>query len=575
MTEVWEPYAPAVADVPHEIRVGDLDLRIIGAESEPTDLGRGVLELEVRGAGEVRVEWRIPCTGATAYWTPTNNDAYWLPTAWAAPTPVSFVRGAPVAALIGQNDRALCAFAAMQTDAMIGSGVVEATGDFRFWVKSDKVLRLRIDRSGRHFARCLQDLVSWWPGSDRRIPDAARMPVYSTWYSMMQEVSPERIEQQAVLAKAIGCDSIIVDDGWMTTDRARAFGHCGDWEPLSLPETAAHVARVRSLGMAYMLWYGLPLVGQESSVWEKFQPYALQRVEPLRAIVVDPRYPVVREHLVETTVRAIAEWGMDGFKFDFLERFTSVGAPPAGPEADFLDVGDAVAELLRQIVEEASAGQKSVLLESRQPYIGHGFWPYATMVRAVDCPLSTAQNRRRTIDLRLTAGPIAVHADMVMWHPQESAEQIAAQLISILFSVPQISVDLAEQTPEQIEALSFWLGFFRRRAKVLQQGEFEPSRPDLGYPVVRAGDGRAVVVARYAPVVVDVPMEGWSEFLLANADADSRVTLAGGPRRNVSATVRNARGHVLREEVLELGRGTVVVEVPTGGLLSLADAAKA
>lgn len=65
--------------------------------------------------------------------------------------------------------------------------------------------------------RCVQE---WWQQeagySPVAVPAAAKLPMYSTWYSFHQQVSPEEIEQQCRLAKELGCGGVIVDDGWQT-----------------------------------------------------------------------------------------------------------------------------------------------------------------------------------------------------------------------------------------------------------------------------------------------------------------------------------------------------------------------
>ena len=128
----------------------------------------------------------------------------------------------------------------------------------------------------------------------------------------------------------------------MTTDRTRGYGHCGEWNPISLPDTAAHVARVHDIGLEYMLWYAIPFVGWDSPVWDKFKDYGLRNLEHMQAIVVDPRYPMVREYLAERLSRAVSEWGMDGLKVDFVDWFATPDAPEAGPEADCAEVSEGV-----------------------------------------------------------------------------------------------------------------------------------------------------------------------------------------------------------------------------------------
>ncbi|MFI6156854.1 glycoside hydrolase family 36 protein [Kitasatospora sp. NPDC051170] len=566
-TDVWEPHAPAPADGLRPLYAEGLDLRVGGGAATARAVADGVAEVSAEGPGPVRIEWRLPCVDATALWTPEPRGTGWLPAAWSAPRRTGLAAGAPIAALVGTGDVAVCAFAADRPDVLAGAGVVEESGEFRFWAQAEGRLTVRIDTSRRHFARCLADLTAWW-GDTRtaRIPDAARLPAYSTWYAMHQDVTPARVEAQAALGKPLGLDVLIVDDGWMTADRTRGYAHCGDWEPVSLPDTAAHVRRVRDLGVRYLLWYALPFIGTDSAAYRKLDGYALAEEPHLGAIVADPRYPEVREFLTDRLARAVEEWGADGLKIDFIDRFARADAPPAGPEADCASVDEGVERLLAGIRRRITTANPEAMVEHRQPYTGPGLWPYVTMVRATDCPLSPQENRQRTVDLRLASGPVPVHSDMLMWHPAEPPEQIACHLINVLFAVPQVSVDLAAQSEAQREALGFWLGVFREHLATLQLGELRPARPDLGYPLVTAAREGTRVVARYAALPVDAS-GGWHTLLVANADADPEVRLTGGGGA-AEVTVRDARGRVLREGEVELAL-TGTIPVPRGGLLTV------
>ncbi|KOG29004.1 MULTISPECIES: glycoside hydrolase family 36 protein [Streptomyces] len=565
-------------------------------EPTVTRIADGVALVEVTATDTVtvRAEWRVPCVGATAYWTPNTDASRWLPPSWTAPRTVSLALGAPVASLVGSRDRAVCTAAAGETAApvRVGAGVVEESGEFAFTVEQELApdgppLRLRIDVSGRHFATTLRDVTAWWAeGTDHPgVAPAARMPAYSTWYSLHQNVDAAAVERQASLAAALGCESVIVDDGWQTADRTRGYGHCGDWEPNpeAFPDPAAHVAEVHRLGLAHLLWYALPFIGRRNEAWDRFKGLTLREEPHLDAAVLDPRHPDVRAHLIERVSRAVEEWGMDGVKLDFIDRFAVADPPPAPPGADHATVHDGVRRLLADLDARLRRARPDVIVEHRQPYVSPGLWPYATMVRATDCPLSPAENRQRTVDCRLVAGPLAVHADMIMWNAAETPEAVAVHLVNALFSVPQISVDLGAQTPDQLAALGFWLGVFRRYADVLQLGALEPARPDLGYPLIRARDHRTTVVARYAPLPValtdgDPPGRDESDrghgggprtLLVANADADPVVLLVADRPERALARVQDCRGEILSETVLDLVAGVNPVTVPTGGLLTL------
>ncbi|WP_370409522.1 glycoside hydrolase family 36 protein [Streptomyces fradiae] len=555
-------------------------------EAAATRLADGVALIEVRATDAVtlRAEWRVPCVGATAYWTPDTAASRWLPPSWSAPRTVSLALGAPVASLVGTDDRALCTAAAGETAApvRVGAGVVEESGEFAFTVEQELApggppLSVRIDLSGRHFAATLRAVTDWWAeGTDHPgIAPAARMPAYSTWYSLHQNVDTATVEHQAALAAAVGCESVIVDDGWQTSDRTRGYGHCGDWEPnpKAFPAPAAHVAEVHRLGLAYLLWYALPFIGRHNEAWDRFKGRILREEPHLDAAVLDPRHPEVRAYLIDKVSRAVEDWGMDGVKLDFIDRFAVTDPPPAPAGADHATVHDGVRRLVADLDARLRRTRPDVIVEHRQPYVSPGLWPYATMVRGTDCPLSPAENRQRTVDCRLTAGPLAVHADMIMWHPAETPESVAVHLVNALFAVPQISVDLGAQTPAQLATLRFWLGVFRRYAEVLQLGALEPARPDLGYPLVRAHDPRTTVVARYAPLPVALPERDDTDIpqvlLVANADSDPVVLLTATRPERALALVQDCRGEILSENVLDLVAGVNPVTVPTGGLLTL------
>lgn len=481
--------------------------------------------------------------------------------------------------MIDTADRAVCTFAAGEAiqPVRIRAGVIEETGEYGCWVEQDadpaSGLVLRLDLSRRHFAETLAGMTAWWhqryPAEPA--PAAARRPVYSTWYAMQQHVSAETIERQTGPAAELGCTMIIVDDGWHSTDRGRGYGHVGEWEPSAeaFPDLAGHVAKVRRDGLDYLLWYAIPFVGRQTALWSRVEPYLLAVREDLDTGVVDPRYPFIRTLITDRLSRTVTEWGMDGLKIDFVDQFAIEDPPAAGPEADCVSVTEGVDRLLAELHDRLWAGPSAApMIELRQPYVSPGLWRHATMIRAGDCPLSPAQNRQRTVDLRLIAGPLAVHADMMMWHPSESPERVAAQLINTLFAVPQISVDLTGLTSQQRDVLRFWLRFATDHTEVLQHGRFTPSRPDLGYPIVRAEGAGLTVVGRYAPLPIDLCDD--HRLLVANADASTAVTLTAHDHRDAVATVWDCGGREISRAEIRLYPGPLQLTVPVGGLLELA-----
>ena len=236
---------------------------------------------------------------------------------------------------------------------------------------------------------------------------------------------------------------IIVDDGWQTDDNKRGYAFCGDWEisRRRFPDMPAHVAKIHELGMKYVVWFSVPFVGEHSKAYERFKGKYLYESKRLNTAVLDPRFPEVREYLINIYENAMREWGIDGFKLDFIDTMHFDGEDPAVAEnyagRDIKCLPEAVDLLLSDTMRRLRAIKPDVLIEFRQSYIGPAIRKYGNMFRASDCPADVLSNRLRTLDLRLTTGTTAVHSDMLEWNCAESAEVAALQLLNILFSVPQ------------------------------------------------------------------------------------------------------------------------------------------
>lgn len=437
---------------------------------------------------------------------------------------------------------------------------------------------LRLDRRDVRYYEALQEVQEWWAEQPEYapspVPAAARLPMYSTWYSFHQQLLPQGIEEQCRLARALGCEGIIVDDGWQTVNNERGYAYCGDWEVANekIPDMQAHVERVHALGLKYLLWYSVPFVGVHSKAWSRFSSKLLATNERLGAGVLDPRFPDVREFLITTYETAMREWNLDGFKLDFVDSFNPSPEAQAarGEGRDYDSVPQAVDRLLTDIMTRLRAMNPDVMVEFRQSYVGPLMRKYGNMFRAGDCPNDAVENRVRTLDIRLLGGNTAAHSDMLMWHPDEPVESAALQLLNVLFSVPQISVLLEKIPPTHVEMLRFWLSFWRDHRDVLLDGRLAPLSPTLLFPAVRASTDTKQVVAVYGEFVAALTAPTPATVLLVNGTLRDRIGLdvedAIGIR---DVEVRDCCGGLVREERLDLGGGLHSIAVPPAGLAML------
>ena len=345
----------------------------------------------------------------------------------------------------------------------------------------------------------------WWEEDHDldilKVPDAARQPLYSFWYSKHQQVDAKNIEKESMLASQMGFPTIIVDDGWQTDDSNRGYAFCGDWEPSEnkFSDFPSHVKKVQSMGIRYLMWFSVPFLGKNTRAWDKFHNKLLCYDEVQQAGVLDLRYPEVREYLKDIYVKAVKEWRIDGLKLDFIDEFYLRPESPAFSEGmDFADVQEALDVFLTEVIRELKAIRPDILIEFRQRYIGPQIRKYGNLLRVTDCPGSGISNRVGTIDLRLLSGETAVHSDMLMWHREEKPEDAALQIISCIFSTVQISVELENITEPIKEMLTFWMKFMRSHVDLLQKAKIQPQEPENLYPQVRVEEEHTRIQVHYS-----------------------------------------------------------------------------
>ena len=546
-----------------KVTYGDVPGWTISAKAEPF--------------GEGREKWTLSFA-APAPTTPPRTtircsfpviDAVGRMTTWAANIPPDWNcrfssalhSQAPVAMLFSDSseNRGLLACSEAFRRVNFKLGLVEETGDAAYSAELFSEPEAPIKSYGveflvdfRHvfYADAVRDAYAWLAAmpayAPAKVPDAAFDPLYSFWYSYHQEVYADKVEAECAEAVKYGMKTIIVDDGWQTDDKNRGYAHCGDWNVSTnrFPDFPAHVRRVQAMGMKYMIWYAVPFVGRKSANFERFKGKYLRTDNAGSSDevgVLDPRFPEVREFLIGKYEKALREWGLDGLKLDFIDAFRLWGADPAVAEnyagRDIKSVPEAVDRLMTDIRSRLSAIRKDVLIEFRQSYVGPAMRKYGNMFRAADCPMDPRSNRARTLELRLSSGGTAVHADMLMWNPAESAEAASKQFWSVLFAVPQISMRIKELPESHRAKLREMLDFWMAHRDTLTKGELRPMRPDLTYPIVYAyGKGEQVVAVYDAGQVVSVDRSRGADVYVVNAtDATSLVVEENGVLRRVRA----------------------------------------
>lgn len=425
---------------------------------------------------------------------------------------------------------------------------------------------VRIDTRDMAFDESIRRITAWYTAlgyGNTDTPEAAYDAAYSTWYSYMRNVHGRQIIKECRAAQKLGMDTVIVDDGWQNVKNISDYSYCGDWNPAPnrFPDMRAFVEEVHEIGMKVMLWFPVPFIGEKAAAFSRFEGKYLYARENRSCYVLDPRYPEVRDYLVQTYVHAVRDWDLDGLKLDYIDRFCKGGDPMPG--MDFDSVEDAVETLLGEIRAALTAIKPDILIEFRQPYIGPVIGTYGNMLRVWDCPLDPMTNRLSIADLRLTTAGAAVHSDMVVWDKDDTDESVATHLYATLFGVPQISMRLNTLSAAHRRVLSAFLAFRNRHRDTLMRGEFTASSLDSNYAVTQAAkDGERITVITASPMM---ELGGYADEYVINLTDRTELALIGNTD-GLRYEVIDCRGKVI-SRLKKLKKQQRTVELPYAAIV--------
>lgn len=580
--EVWAPGARqgiTLLPVAGSESAGERAVMAAGATSELVRAaaavdGDGILRigLAAKDRGTIRFVARFAVADAVSLWRPGSKQPRGaLPPSWDAPRTARALSDSPIGCLVGRHDTSLVCFGVTvgPRAVQVRAGMVEETAEFllELHIEDAAETEIVLDLRGRGFAESLYDVAGAMGLHGERASIHDEQPVLCTWYSFHQDLVVDDLLDDARVAGRLGIRTVIIDDGWQTTDADRGYGSCGDWsvERRKIADPSGLVRDLEQLGLRTLWWIGTPFIGYRSQTFEDGRMPLIDHDEGMEAAVLDPRSPEARRILVERLRVLLADTGAHGFKLDFLERFALDGdEPPA--DSDAASIEDGALLLLDEI--RALGTADPLMIEFREPYITAATHGRGTMFRVSDCPLSPLENRRGIVDIRLLSTEIAVHGDPIMWASADTPERVAQQFIASLFGVPQVSVRLAELSMPHLDVVAHWLAFWTQHSDLLLHSRLHVAGVERDYAVVEASDGAVAVTARYGDGPVTRPSDGCREWHVVNGAEAGVIVIGLDAWKHVRHEIRDARGRVVAEGSSAFGH-VEQFDVPAGGRLTV------
>ena len=473
------------------------------------------------------ITWKFPVIDCYSVWNPLGHQKNIGPTWYPSSTNSRLAVYMPLHSVVsvkGRNRMTISLSDALNS-TIISTGVCEEDACLDCVVKfftvpvaplKEYTCRLRLDMRDIPYYDSIYDNTDWWENecgyTPAYVPEHARLPMNSLWYSYHQMIDVDDIIKECALSKPLGLETVIVDDGWQTDDNGKGYAYCGDWEisTTKIPDIKAFIDGIHNTGMKVMFWFSVPFIGIHSKNYERFKDMLLDQTGNKKNYwCLDPRYKEARDFLVSTYAHAMKEWNLDGLKLDFIDSFALRGKSLEYDERrDFRALEDAVDALMTDVLNTLREINPEVLIEFRQAYVGPAIRKYGNMLRVTDCPDDAYTNRKNSVNLRMTSGKTAVHSDMLMWNYDDKVEAAALQIASCMFTVPQISVKIAKLNEEHKKMLGFYLKLWRENRELLLDGKIVASYPESNYSIVAAVKDENAFYTCYTENVIDNEYSG-------------------------------------------------------------------
>lgn len=173
-------------------------------------------------------------------------------------------------------------------------------------------------------------------------PAAVRAPhpvVLNTWEAVHFDIDEALLLRFAQVAKQVGFDMLVMDDGWFSTRNDDRAG-LGDWfeNRHKFPDgLGAFVKKIKAHGIQFGIWIEPEMVNIDSELYRAHPEWCLH-VEGRDArisrdqLVLDMSNDDVVEYLIQSFDKTFADIDMDYFKWDMNRHLSDIGSVALPPE---------------------------------------------------------------------------------------------------------------------------------------------------------------------------------------------------------------------------------------------------
>lgn len=166
-----------------------------------------------------------------------------------------------------------------------------------------------------------------------RFVNRIRPVLLNSWEAMYYDVSMKKIEEQAQIAKGLGVELFVLDDGWFRAGNDSRTS-MGDWEcnENKLAGGIKRVAKkVHEKGMQFGLWFEPEAISEDSNLYQQHPEWVMQipgyeKTKGRHEYLLDLSRSDVRNYLFSILNSYLADGNLDYIKWDMNRPLTDVNS---------------------------------------------------------------------------------------------------------------------------------------------------------------------------------------------------------------------------------------------------------
>ena len=302
----------------------------------------------------------------------------------------------------------------------------------------------------------------------------------NVWEAVYFDHNLEKLSQLADVAKEIGVERFVLDDGWFGSRRDDTKG-LGDWvvsKDVWPNGLGPLIDKVKANGMEFGLWFEGEMVNPDSDLYRAHPDWVLGaggRVPPLgrRQLVLDLTNEACYQHVFGQTDKVLSEYDIAYIKWDhnkYLVEPGSMGQAAAHNQTNTIYRMFTELKQRHPGLEIESCSSGGGRIDLGMAMIADRFW-------TSDCnDALERQYIQRYTQVAIPPEMLGSHIGPTKSHTTGRVHELHFRAISALFGHAGLEWDITTCTKEELAQLKSWSDYYKAKRALIHSGN--PVRVD-------------------------------------------------------------------------------------------------